>query len=190
MSINEVQITVMSTDSQEQIKQKLIKGTSFDYWLNSGYDPTKGDRQRLIDALPAITENIKNNIKLEWEDKKIIYDAMNFVDDILSLVENWDKKLVLYKRHFTEVELKQAETNKSTVQALGKRLLKLLSDLENECNSNSNYNGWSKLWKNIRRTFDIRTRKSVPPEKQTHLTDMHVLLTKLKDVAFFEKYTW
>ncbi len=73
----------------------MIRDTSFDYWVNSGYDPTKGDRQRFIDALPTLTKKIKENIELTHEDKRNIYDGMNFVDDIDHVVKHWDGRLSL-----------------------------------------------------------------------------------------------
>jgi hypothetical protein len=41
-----------------QFQNKVIKNTSFDYWLHNGSESGKGQLQLFIDKLPAITNTI------------------------------------------------------------------------------------------------------------------------------------
>ena len=69
------------------LRQQLIKNSSFDYWLHNGRHHGKGELQRFIDELPAITNTILQGQKLTLEDEELIYEAMGACADLKIMAE-------------------------------------------------------------------------------------------------------
>ena len=113
------------------LKEQLIKNSSFDYWLHNGHHHGKGDLQRCIDKLPAITRTIQKGKKLKLKDEKIIYEAMSACADLKIMAEKWPERHLLMQKHLTHEEIMQAESNKSAVEALSARVDQLLIELQN-----------------------------------------------------------
>ena len=113
------------------LEQQLIKNASFDYWLHNGRHPGKGELQRLIDELPAITNTILQGNDLTLEDEEIIYLAMTACSDLKIMTEKWPARISLMRKHLTSDQITQAESNKSEVEKLIAQVEQLLQELQN-----------------------------------------------------------
>ena len=140
------------------LKEQLIKNASFDYWLHNGHHHGKGELQRFIDKLPAITNTILQGQTLSLKDEKIIYDALGACADLKIMAKNWPARILLMQKHLTHEEIMQAESNKSAVEALSARVDELLIELENAYVARSL--SWAEEKESITRNVDESYRNS------------------------------
>jgi hypothetical protein len=151
-------------------QQKLIKIPKFDYWLHNGRHPGKGELQRFIDKLPAITNTILQGNDLMLKDQKIIYDAMGACSDLEIMTANWPERI----SQFTPEQVTQAESNKSEVEALIARVRPLLHELQNACVARRL--SWAEVKKSITRNVDHSRRNRGGNRGVTGARDLEMLL--------------
>ena len=165
---------------------KLIKESSFDYWLHNGSEPGKGELQKLIDELPAITNTILQRLDLTLADEEIIYEAMCVRRDINTMSRNWPQMLAELRANLTPEEVSQAESNKSVVLALNAQVTQLLRALQNACNSHNR--PWAEVeetvTRNVRQSYKgakKRDREKVEQSGVGEPRELEMLLLQLKD---------
>ncbi len=155
------------------LEEELIKNASFDYWLHNGRHPGKGELQRLIDELPAITHTILQGNDLTLEDEEIIYLAMTACSDLEIMTEKWPTRISLMRKHLTHEQITQAESNKSEVEKLIAQVEQLLHELQNAYVTRRL--GWAQVKESIIRKIERRRRNRAGKRKVEML--LHQLAT-------------
>ena len=157
------------------LRQQLIKNSSFDYWLHNGRHPGKGELQRFIEKLPAITNTILQGQTLTLKDEKIIYDAMGACADLKIMAEKWPERHSLMQNHLTREEIMQADSNKSAVEALSAQVDELLTALQKAYAARSL--SWAEQKESITRNVDESRRKRGVAARRNMEMLLHRLVT-------------
>jgi len=168
------------------LQTRLIKDSSFDYWLHNGSEPGKGELQKLIDELPAITNTMLQGGGLTHADETIIYTAIYVDPDLQIFHSKWTGMLATMRANLTPEEVSQAESNVSAVLALNAQVTQLLLALQNACNSHNRT--WAVIKKdvirNVRQSYKgarRRDREAVDQSGVGKRRDLEMLLLQLKD---------
>ena len=173
------------------LEMKLIKVSSFDYWLHNGSEPGKGELQKLIDKLPAITHTILQGGDLTLADQIIIHTAIFAGPDLQKMSQKWPQMLAAMRANLTPEEVSQAESNKSVVLALNAQVTQLLRALQNACNSHNR--PWAVIKedviRNVRQSYKgarKRDREKVEQSGVGKSRELEMLLLQLKDYCVNE----
>ena len=163
------------------LKEQLIKNSSFEYWLHNGHHRGKGELQRFIDKLPAITNTIIQGGDLTLADKKIIYEVLFAGDDIKIMSQNWPQRMLLLQENLTTAQVNQEESNKLAVEALHVQVIQLLLELQNAFGQ-KNYN-WAVVKESIIRNVDQSRGDRRGKRSVGTVRDLEMLLLQLKEIA-------
>ena len=169
-----------------QLQTQLRKVSRFDYWLHNGSEPGKGELQKLIDELPAITNTILQGGDLTLADQIIIHTAIFAGPDLQKMSQKWPQMLADMRANLTPEEVSQAESNKSIVLALNAQVTQLLRALQNACNSHN------RTWAEVEETVTRNVRQSYKGARKRHEEkveqsgvgeprELEMLLLQLKD---------
>jgi len=159
------------------LEQQLIKNASFDYWLHNGRHPGKGELQRLIDELPAITNTILQGNDLTLEDEETIYLAMTACSDLKIMAEKWPARISLMRKHLTHEQITQAESNESDVEKLIAQVEQLLHELQNAYVARRLR--WAEVKESIIRKFERSRRNRGRKTQCSGVRDVEMLLHQL-----------
>ena len=153
------------------LQTKLIKESSFYWWLHNGSEPGKGQLQLFIDTLPAITNSILQDGGTTLDDEIIIYEALVGGDDIKIMSQNWPGRLERLQKNLTPAQVNQAVSNKLAVEALNDQVIQLLLELQNAFERKGH--NWAIQKENIIRIVDRYFRQIDDEEKRSvgHLPD-------------------
>jgi hypothetical protein len=157
------------------LQNKMINDSSFDYWLHNGTERGKGELQRVIEKLPAITKTILEGGDWTLADQTIIHTAIFAGDDLEIMSQNWPKRIAVLRANLTDAQVMQIERNKSSVLALNAQVTQLLLALQNACNSH-NY-PWAvakqDVIRNVIQSYKGARKRDMEKEKRSvgHLPD-------------------
>ena len=146
------------------LRTKVMKPPNFDWWLQHGSEPGKGQLQLFIDKLPAITSTILEDGDLTLDDQIIIFGAIYAGHDIEIMSRNWPKRLVSFQANLTTAQVNQVVSNKLAVEALNAQVIQLLLQLQNAFEKKG-YN-WRMQKKNIIRIVNQHFREIDDEEKR------------------------
>ena len=154
------------------LRTKVMKPPNFDWWLQHGSEPGKGQLQLFIDKLPAITSTILEDGDLTLDDQIIIHSALYAGHDIEIMSRNWPKRLVSFQANLTTAQVNQAVSNKLAVEALNAQVIQLLLQLQNAFEKKG-YD-WRMQKKNIIRIVNQHFREIDDEEKHSvgHLPEV------------------